>query len=100
MANHVVVIHPYCPPSVKSVSVVPLAEAQAFEQQAVDRVLRFPRAQSKEVHVYCFYSLGTPEEELYTHWGWAGARQTEEACRRIHRKLKYLCVIHVNIYTV
>ena len=84
MANHIVVIHPYCPPSVRSVSVVPLAKAQAFEQQEVGRVLRFP--QSKEVHVYHFYSLGTPEEELYTHWGWAAARQTEEACRRIHRK--------------
>lgn len=84
VANHIVVIHPYCPPSVRSVSVVPLAEAQAFEQQAVGRVLCFP--QSKEVHVHHFYSLGTPEEELYTHWGWAGAQQTEEACRSIHRK--------------
>ena len=80
MANHVIIIHPYCPANVLSVGVVPLAQAQAFEQQAVGRVLRFP--QSKEVHVYRFYSLGTPEEELYAHWGWAGASQTEAACRQ------------------
>ena len=64
------IIHPYCPPGVASVGVVPLAQAQAFEQQAIGRVLRFP--QRKPVHVYRFYSIGTPEEELYTHWGWAG----------------------------
>lgn len=70
VANHVIIIHPYCPPGVTSVGVVPLAQAQAFEQQAIGRVLRFP--QNKPVHVYRFYSIGTPEEELYTHWGWAG----------------------------
>lgn len=70
VANHVMIIHPYCPPGLSSVSVVPLAQAQAFEQQAIGRVLRFP--QSKPVHVYRFYSVGTPEEELYTHWGWVG----------------------------
>ena len=84
VANHVIIIHPYCPASVQSVSVVPLAQAQAFEQQAVGRVLRFP--QSKEVHVYRFYSLGTPEEELYVHWGWAGASQTEAVCRRVQTR--------------
>eukprot|EP00731_Ephydatia_muelleri_P007344 Em0003g1592a len=70
VANHVIIVHPYCPPGVTSVGVVPLAQAQAFEQQAIGRVLRFP--QSKPVHVYRFYSVGTPEEELYIHWGWAG----------------------------
>ncbi|KAL5503386.1 hypothetical protein EMCRGX_G010325 [Ephydatia muelleri] len=67
VANHVIIVHPYCPPGVTSVGVVPLAQAQAFEQQAIGRVLRFP--QSKPVHVYRFYSVGTPEEELYIHWG-------------------------------
>jgi len=23
--------------------------------------------------IYRFYSLGTPEEELYMHWGWTGS---------------------------
>lgn len=73
VANHVMIIHPYCPPGVTSVGVVPLAQAQAFEQQAVGRVLRYP--QSKPVHVYRFYSMGTPEEELYTHWGWVGLKE-------------------------
>ena len=78
VANHVVIIHPYCPANVSKVSTVPLAQAQTFEQQAIGRVLRFP--QTKEVHVYRFYSLGTPEEELYAHWGWAGLSQTQQVC--------------------
>ena len=78
VANHVIIIHPYCPANVSKVSIVPLAQAQTFEQQAIGRVLRFP--QTKDVHVYRFYSLGTPEEELYTHWGWAGLSQMEHVC--------------------
>ena len=78
VANHVIIIHPYCPANVSKVSTVPLAQAQTFEQQAIGRVLRFP--QTKAVHVYRFYSLGTPEEELYAHWGWAGVAQTQQVC--------------------
>lgn len=69
MANHVFIVHPYCPASVASTTVVPLSQAQAYEQQAIGRVLRFP--QSKEVHLYRLYARGTVEEELYMHWGWA-----------------------------
>ncbi len=29
-------------------------------------------------------ALSTPEEELYRHWGWAGAQQTEEVCQQLH----------------
>jgi len=67
-ANHVFIVHPYCPPNVTGTFTVPLAAAQSFEQQAVARVHRYP--QSKQVHVYRLYARGTPEEELYTHWGW------------------------------
>ena len=69
VANHVFIVHPYCPAGMASTSVVPLAQAQAYEQQAVGRVLRFP--QSKEVYLYRLYARGTVEEELYMHWGWA-----------------------------
>ncbi|XP_062521909.1 uncharacterized protein LOC134196708 [Corticium candelabrum] len=69
VANHVFVVHPYCPASVASTASVPLARAQAYEQQAVGRVLRFP--QLKDVHLYRLYARGTVEEELYMHWGWA-----------------------------
>jgi hypothetical protein len=69
IANHVFIVHPHCPAGLASSSVVPLAQAQAYEQQAVGRVLRFP--QSKEVHLYRLYARGTVEEELYMHWGWA-----------------------------
>jgi len=50
VANHVIIVHPYCPPHIQSVSSVPLAQAQAFEQQAIGRVLRFP--QNKNVFLY------------------------------------------------
>lgn len=50
VANHVIISHPYCPPHIQSVASVPLAQAQAFEQQAVGRVLRFP--QTKDVFLY------------------------------------------------
>ena len=50
VANHVIISHPYCPPHIQSVAAVPLAQAQAFEQQAVGRVLRFP--QTKDVFLY------------------------------------------------
>ena len=50
IANHVIIVHPYCPPHIRSVTSVPLAQAQAFEQQAIGRVLRFP--QQKDVFLY------------------------------------------------
>eukprot|EP01102_Stenamoeba_stenopodia_P023167 TRINITY_DN9896_c0_g1_i1.p1 TRINITY_DN9896_c0_g1~~TRINITY_DN9896_c0_g1_i1.p1 ORF type:complete len:637 (+),score=134.37 TRINITY_DN9896_c0_g1_i1:119-2029(+) len=67
-ANHVFIVHPYCPKYAQGVSVIPLESAQAYERQAVGRVHRYP--QTKDVHVYRFYARGTVEEDLYQHWGW------------------------------
>ena len=56
VANHVIIAHPYCPPHIQSVSSVPLAQAQAFEQQAIGRVLRFPQHKDVFLYRYCVCS--------------------------------------------
>lgn len=66
-ANHVLILHPYCATNVRcgvdlNAEFVPLAEAQAFENQAVGRVLRYP--QQRPVHVYRLFAAGTVEQQL------------------------------------
>lgn len=46
---------------------MPLAEAQAFERQAVGRCHRYP--QTRPVTVHRYYARGSVEEEMYTCWG-------------------------------
>ena len=63
-ARHVVIFHPYCTPSARSVRQLSLEEMAAYERQAVGRVRRFP--QSRQVEVYRFFAPGTVEEEICT----------------------------------
>ena len=69
-ANHVIILHPYVAATVSphAPDLVPLVEAQAFERQAVGRVLRYP--QHRTCTVYRMFAQGTVEEELYAVWGW------------------------------
>lgn len=69
-ANHVVIVHPYAAGTVSphAPDLMPLASAQAYERQAVGRVLRYP--QRRPCTVYRMYAQGTVEEELYAVWGW------------------------------
>lgn len=66
-ANHVLLPHPYIDPSIQAAELVPLAEAQAFERQAVGRCHRYP--QTRPVTVHRYYARGSVEEEMYTCWG-------------------------------
>ena len=45
----------------------PLAQAAAYERQAVGRIARYP--QRKTCHAYRMFAVGTVEEELYAVWG-------------------------------
>ena len=69
-ANHVVIAHPYAAATLspRAADWSPLADAAAYERQAVGRVLRYP--QRRTCRVYRMYALGTVEEELYAAWGW------------------------------
>ena len=63
-ARHVVIFHPYCTPSARSVQQLSLREMAAYERQAIGRVRRFP--QQRQVEVYHFFAPGTVEEEITT----------------------------------
>ena len=69
-ANHVVIAHPYAANTLspRAADWSPLADAAAYERQAVGRVLRYP--QRRTCRVYRMFALGTVEEELYAAWGW------------------------------
>lgn len=62
-ARHVVIVHPYCTPTARSVRQVSLGDLTSYERQAVGRVRRFP--QRLQVEVYRFLAPGTVEEEMY-----------------------------------
>ena len=64
-ARHVLLTHPFCPEAhldSGELHTRSLAEANAYELQAVGRCSRFP--QEREVCVYRLYVQGTVEEEL------------------------------------
>lgn len=63
-ARHVVIVHPYCTPTARSVRQVSMGELASYERQAVGRVRRFP--QTRQVEVYRFFAPGTVEEEVIT----------------------------------
>jgi hypothetical protein len=75
-ANHVLLLHPYIDPSIQAAELVPLAEAQAFERQAVGRCHRYP--QTRPVCVHRYYARGSVEEEMYVCWGLLGGGGEEE----------------------
>ena len=64
-------LHPYCPNAKisdpASLRQRSLAEAQAFDTQAIGRVRRFPQA--REVTCHRLYVRGTIEEELMVGQG-------------------------------
>ena len=62
-ARHVILCHPYCTPSATYPEAVSFAELQAFEQQAIGRVRRYP--QMKPVVLYRLFATDTVEEGLY-----------------------------------
>ena len=68
-ANHVVIVHPFAAKSVcpGAPDLTPLAQAAAYERQAVGRIARYP--QRKTCHAYRMFAVGTVEEELYAVWG-------------------------------
>lgn len=65
-ARHVVLLHPFCPEqAISNIDALrrrSLAEAHAFDAQAIGRVRRFP--QQCEVTVHRLFVRGTVEEEL------------------------------------
>lgn len=63
-------LHPYIDPSIQAAELVPLAEAQEYERQAVGRCHRFPQA--RPVCAHRFYARGSVEEEMYVCWGLLG----------------------------
>lgn len=63
VARHVIICHPYCTPSATFPEAVSFAELQAFEQQAIGRVRRYP--QTQEVTVHRLFAGDTVEEGLY-----------------------------------
>ena len=63
-ARHVVIVHPYCTPTARTVRQLSLNEMAAYERQAVGRVRRYP--QQRQVEVYRFVAPGTVEEEIYS----------------------------------
>ena len=69
-ARYVVLLHPHCPTDVLDtgdLQLRSLAEAAAYDAQAIGRVRRFP--QTREVVVYRLYVQGTIEEELLAAQG-------------------------------
>ena len=69
-AQHVVLLHPYCPSDVLArgeLATQSLEEAAAYEAQAIGRVRRFP--QTRPVCVYRLYVQGTIEDELLVAQG-------------------------------
>ena len=72
-ASHVIFVHPYCNPSCASAEVVLLADAAAYETQAIGRIARYPNARS--CHVHRIWCRGTIEEELYRVWGFIGEEE-------------------------
>jgi len=62
-ARHVIIVHPYCTPTLSSRECISRQQMLAFEEQAVGRVRRYP--QNRPVHVYRLFAAGTVEEELY-----------------------------------
>ena len=71
--SHVIFVHPYCNPSCASAEVVLLADAAAYETQAIGRIARYPNARS--CHVHRIWCRGTIEEELYRVWGFIGEEE-------------------------
>ena len=63
-ARHVVIVHPFCTPTARSVRQLSLHELASYERQAIGRVRRYP--QTRQVEVYRFVAPGTVEEEVLT----------------------------------
>ena len=72
-ASHVIFVHPYCNPACASAEVVLLADAAAYETQAIGRIARYPNA--APCHVHRLWCRGTIEEELYRVWGFIGEEE-------------------------
>ena len=68
-ARHVVLLHPHCPDigSIEALRRRSLAEATAYDVQAIGRVRRYP--QTREVTVHRLFVRGSVEEELIASQG-------------------------------
>lgn len=71
-ARNLILLHPYCTPSATYPEAVSFASLQAFEQQAIGRIRRYPQRQP--VRVFRLFAADTVEEGLY-RGGYALAQQ-------------------------
>ena len=62
-ARNLIIVHPYCTPSASEPEAVSFAALQAFEQQAIGRIRRYP--QRETVRVYRLFATESVEEGLY-----------------------------------
>ena len=63
VARNLIIIHPYCTPSASDPEDVSFGSLQAFEQQAIGRIRRYP--QENTVRVYRLFATESVEEGLY-----------------------------------
>ena len=75
-ANHVVIVHPFAAKSVcpGAPDLTPLAQAAAYERQAVGRIAQ-GKTQRKTCHAYRMFAVGTVEEELSPSGGSSNKRR-------------------------
>lgn len=62
--RHVIILHPYCPPTASDLTFFSIRSVRAYETQAIGRVRRYP--QKETVRVYRFFAACSIEEEIYT----------------------------------
>ena len=64
VARNLIIVHPFCTPSAADPEDVSFASLQAFEQQAIGRIRRYP--QKETVRVYRLFAAESVEEGLYS----------------------------------
>ena len=63
VARHLIIVHPYCTPTACDPEDVDFMALNAFEQQAIGRIRRYP--QTETVQVYRLFAAESVEEGLY-----------------------------------